>query len=105
MDKNLNNNESLNKLILEKDKKIKELEIKLKRYPFELNEGEKLITIICKNTEIFKIIEKKLYEDYKKYYDTQNYFTFNGKTVDKLKTLKENGIKNNDVIVINVYDL
>ena len=62
-------------------------------------------SIICKNTEIFKMIEKKLYEDYKKYYDTENYFTFNGKTVDKLKTLKENGIKNNDVIVINVYDL
>ena len=119
IDKKFNNYESLNKIISEKDKKIKELEIKLKRYPFELNEGEKLITInfssidqkvqnysiICKNTENFHIIEKKLYEDYNKYYDTQNFFTFNGKTVDKLRTLKENGIKNNDVIVINILDL
>ena len=42
MDNKLNNydsKESLYKKILEKDEKIKELEIKLKRYPFELNQG------------------------------------------------------------------
>ena len=86
MDNKLNNydsKESLYKKILEKDEKIKELEIKLKRYPFELNEGEELITVnfcsidqkvqnysvICKNTEIFNMLEKKLYEDFKEYYD------------------------------------
>ena len=121
-DNKLNNYDSkelLYKIILEKDEKIKELEIKLKRFPFELNEGEELISvnfsstdqkvqnysIICKNTEIFNMIEKKLYEDFKEYYDTENYFTFKGKRVHKLRTLKENGIKNNDVIVINIYDL
>ena len=51
------------------------------------------------------MLEKKLYEDFKEYYDTENYFTFKGNRVHKLRTLKENGIKNNDVIVINIYDL
>ena len=122
LDNKLNNydsKESLYKLILEKDEKIKVLEIKLKRFPFELNEGEELITVnfsstdqkvqnysvICKNTDIFNMIEKKLYEDFKDYYDTENYFTFKGKKVHKLRSLKENGIKNNDVIIINIYDL
>ncbi len=81
--------EELFKSILEKDKEIKELRIKLSRYPFELKEGEKLMTvnfqsldqklqnysIICKNSDIFNNIEKKLYEDNKDYYDTENYFT------------------------------
>ena len=108
----------LYKIILEKDEKIEILEKKLKRYPFELNEGEKLITvnfsstdqniqnysIICKNAEIFSKIEKKFCEDFTEYSNTQNYFTFNGNRVNKLRTLKENGIKNNDIIVINVFD-
>ena len=51
------------------------------------------------------MLEKKLYEDFKEYYDTENYFTFKRNRVHKLRTLKENGIKNNDVIVINIYDL
>ena len=71
---NVNSKESsLYQIIIEKDKKINELEEKLKRYPIELNEGEKLLTlnfssldqklknysIICKNTDIFNYVEKK----------------------------------------------
>ena len=121
LDNKLNNCDSkelLYKIILEKDERIEILEKKLKRYPYELNEGEKLITvnfistdqniqnysIICKNTEIFSKIEKKFYEDFKEYSDTHNFFTFNENRVNKLKTLKENGIKNNDIVVINVFD-
>ena len=117
---NVNSEESsLYQLIIEKDKKIKELEEKLKRYPIELNEGEKLLTlnfnsldqklknysIICKNTDIFNYVEKKIYDDNKEYYDTENYFTVNGKKIHKYKNLDENGIKNNDVIILNVLDI
>ena len=111
--------EELFKSILEKDKEIKELRIKLSRYPFELKEGEKLMTlnfqsfdenlksysIICKNTDIFNNIEKKLYENHKEYYDTENYFTVNGNRIHKLKSLDENKINNNDIIILNMLDI
>ena len=116
---NIDSKESLYKTILEKDAKIKELEIKLKRYPFELNEGEKLMSInfksfdqkiqnfsiICKNTDEFNKIERRLYDEYKEYYDTENYFTVNGIKIHKIKTLEENKIHNNDVIILNVLDI
>ena len=114
-----NSKESLVNAILEKDREVNELKKKLLRYPFELNEGEKMLTvnfisseqkinnysIICKNTDIFNYLEKKLYEEYKEFYDTENYFTVNGKKIHKLKSLDENQIKNNDVIVLNTLDL
>ena len=104
------------KIIIEKDEEIKELKLKLSRYPMELKEGEKLMTInlttidskiqnysiICKNTDIFNNIEKKIYEEYKEYYDTENYFTVNGKKINRFKNLDENNIHNNDVIILNM---
>ena len=118
LDNNINSKESLMKIILEKDKEINELKIKLSRFPFELKEGEKLMTVnfisadqkvqhysvICKNTDTFNVLEKKLYEDYKEFYETENYFTFNGKKIHKLKNLDENNIKNNDIIMLNVIE-
>jgi len=119
LDNNIVSKESLMKTILEKDKELNELKQKLSRYPFELKDGEKLMTvniisndqkvqnysIICKNTDTFNIIEKKLYEDFKEFYETENYFTFNGKKIHKLKSLDENNINNNDVIILNVIDI
>jgi len=115
----LNSKEELNKNIQEKDRKLKELELKLSRYSLELNEGEKLMTInfstidrriqnysiICKNTDIFNNIEKRLYEDYEEYYDTENYFTINGKKINKCKNLEENNIHNNDAIILNIIGI
>ena len=115
----LNSKEELNKNIQEKDRKLKELELKLSRYSLELNEGEKLMTInfstidrriqnysiICKNTDIFNNIEKRLYEDYEEYYDTENYFTINGKRINKCKNLEENNIHNNDAIILNIIGI
>ena len=116
---NSNSKESLINTILEKDREVNELKKKLLRYPFELNEGEKMMTvnfisteqkinnysIICKNTDIFNNLEKKLYEEYKEYYETENYFTVNGKKIHKLKSLDENQIKNNDIILLNALDI
>ena len=110
--------DELYKTIIEKNKEIKELKIKLARFPFELNEGEKLMTInfttmdskirnysiICKNTDIFNNLEKKLYEEYKTYYETDNYFYANGHRIHKLKSLEENNIHNNDVIMLNTLE-
>ena len=115
---NLGLNESITKALLDKDKEINELKKKLSRYPFELKEGEKMMTvnflssdqkiqnysIICKNTDVFHNIEKKLYEGFNEFYETENYFTVNGLKINKLKTLEENKIKNNNVIMLNVID-
>ena len=115
----LNSKEELNKSIVEKDKELKELKLKLSKYPLELNEGEKLMTInfttidkriqnysiICKNTDIFNTIEKKLYEDYEEYYDTENYFTINGRKIQKCKNLEENNIHDNDAIILNIIGI
>ena len=116
---NPNSKESLINLILEKDRELNELKKKLSRYPFELNEGEKMMTVnflsgnqkiqnyslICKNSDSFSVLEKKLYEDFKEFYESENYFTVNGNKIHKLKSLDENKIKNNDVIILNVIDI
>ena len=116
----ININEDKNISNLDKDitikklyKDIDELKNKLSLYPIELSKGEKLISvifssqnenmiysIICKNTEKFSKLEEKLYKDYPEYSKFDNYFKINGNRVDKMKTLDENKIKNNDVIII-----
>ena len=100
--------------IIEKDREIKELKLKLSRFPLILEEGEKLLSItfestnqqmhdslICKNTDEFHKIEGKLYEKYPEFSENQNFFTANEKKINKYKTLEQNGIKNNDVIILN----
>ena len=115
----LDSKEELFKIIIEKERELKELKLELSRYPIELKDGEKLMTvnfttvdskiqnysIICKNTEIFNIIETKLYKDYKEYYDTENFFTVNGKKIHKYKTLDENNIHNNNIVILNIIDI
>ena len=109
--------ETLYETILEKDKEIKDLKLKLSRYPVELNEGEELMSlifisvdqklncsIICKNTDKFNKVETKLYDYYPEYTENENYFTFNGIKINKYKTLEENKIKNNNVVILNTID-
>ena len=108
----------LEKLLKEERNKNIELKEKLARYPFELLPGERMMSIIfssltqnvhysviCKNTDIFVNVELKLYKDYPEYKKGEkNFFTVNGNKIDKYKTLEENGIKNSDVILINIKD-
>ena len=123
--KNINNYNDLNrakydelmKYILKKDKEIEDLKAKLARFPFQLLKGEKLMSInitsidqnihcsfICKNTDIFSNIEAKLYQKYKEYSENENFFTVNGKKINKHKNLDDNEIKDNDIIILNVID-
>ena len=101
--------------LIEKDKEIKELKLKLSRYPFELLEDEKLMSIIltsadekinysmiCKSKDKFNIIENKFYEEFPEYIETENHFMLRGKKINKYKTLEDNKINNNDIIHINI---
>ena len=105
------NNDSM---FIELYRRIDELKEKLSRYPFELNKDEKIISInfisrdgklhysvFCKNTEKFNRLEEKLYDDYPEYSESDNYFVSNGNIIKKFKTLKENNIHHNDIIMIN----
>ena len=106
-------NSNKDNIIKELNNEIDKLKKKLSRYPLELSNGEKLISviftssdqnmfysIICKNTQKFIELEKKLYNDYPEYSKSDNYFMINGNRVDKTKSLDENKIRNNDVIIL-----
>ena len=98
-------------------KEIEELKEKLAMLlPFKLSKGDKIITvnfksgdqavnysILCKNTHKFDYLLENLYEKYPNYKNIKDsiYFLANGVKVDTLKTLDENNIKDNDIILIN----
>ena len=97
-----------------KGSNIEELEneIKLFRTYYKFSTDEKLIsiefihspdidyTIIAKNTDDFLNIEKELYKKFPNYKNSENQFLLNGNKINKYKTLKENNIKNNDIVTI-----
>ena len=101
----------------EKEKLIKEYELKISQFPFEFSPGEKIMSIIftsfdqnqiiissfiCKNTDIFNALENKLYEKHPEYKGLESNFFINGRKIDKNKSLDENKIKNNDIIIISI---
>lgn len=117
LNKKINELETILNMQIDKNsqlsKKIKELEAKLSRYPFELLEGEKIMSVmvhsvslniytslICKNTDLFMNLEIKLYEEFPNAKRKNNYFTVKGQLVDRYKSLQENNIKENDVILL-----
>ena len=98
----------------EKEKEIKSLKSAL---PFEIKQGEKLMSIIfvsvdqkihhsfiCKNTDIFINLEKSLYDIYPKFGECENYFLLNGNKINKYKSLESNNIKDSDIITLNQYN-
>jgi len=42
-----------------------------------------------------------LYKEYSNYKDIENVFVVNGRKINKYKSLKDNNIKNNDIIQLN----
>ena len=57
-------------------------------------------TITCKNEMKFYIVEDQLYEQYPEYINGENFFMYNGYKINRWKTLKDNGIKENSLIVL-----
>ena len=60
-----------------------------------------IYSLPCKKTDTFNDIEDLLYEEFPEYKNTKNYFTINGRKIDKFKTIEENKIKNSDKINLN----
>ena len=114
-----NNNETIElyKQINELNKQINELNKKLKRYPINLEENEKLMSviftsvdqkahysIICKNTDTIHNLESELYKEYPEYCVTENYFLCKGQVINKFQSFEMNHIKNGDTIILNKRD-
>ena len=62
-------------------------------------------SVDCKNTDLFNTIENKLYKDFPEYYGTKNYFIIKGIKIDKNKSLEENNIHNNEMIMLNLLNI
>ena len=62
------------------------------------------IFLTCKNSDIFIKIEEKLYDKYPEYKEYNTYFTVNGRSVKRFKTIQENNIKNNDNIFLEILE-
>ena len=111
------NNEKIIQLYEDLKSKDEQLKLITSQLNFSLFPKEKLmnviivstdqkihIPIICKNTDDFSRLEKKIYEEYPDYSESDNYFLINGRKINRNKTLDQNKIKNNDVITLNVYN-
>lgn len=100
---------------LEKDKTEKKV---LEVNPDELLKGEKLISvnfttmdekmhysIICKSTDIFSKIEDQFYNDNPKYNKNENIFMIGNKKIENSKTLDDNDIHNNSIIILKKSEI
>jgi hypothetical protein len=97
---------------MDKDKEIKKLNKIKEAFPFEIKDGDQILTVIfvsadenihysfiCKDSEQFSIVENRLYEVYPEY-KGENTFIVRGNKIKKNRTLKENNIKYSDIIML-----
>ena len=106
----LNNSDEIVRLY----KKIEELNEQIKRYPFTLEKGEKILSVIfmsisqkvnysmfCKNTDSIYKLEGELYKAFPELAETNNYFLCKGTVVNRFKKFEDLKFKNGDIIIIN----
>ena len=107
----------LQNIIKEKIDEINVLKSKLSDSNIEnIQPGEKIIAIgftsadqtiqnfyrYCKDSDLFVKLEEKLYDEYPEYKNIETYFSVNGKKVLRFKSMKENNIKNGQIIMLNI---
>ena len=110
----IQNNSNDSNIIIQLYKKIENLNEKLKRAPYILEENEKLISVIftstdqkahysmiCKNTDTIHDLEKDLYKEYPNFSMSENYFLCKGKVINKFQSFESYKIKNGDIIILN----
>ena len=60
--------------------------------------------IVCNEKDLISRLEEELYNEYPKYKDYNTYLTCNGNILKRFKTIGENKIKKNDVILVNIVE-
>ena len=61
-------------------------------------------SVSCKNTDIFVDIEEMFLDKYPEYKDKEIYYMVNSFKIRRFKTIEENRIKNNDKIMVYIYE-
>ena len=94
--------------IEKKDEEIKQLNMKLKNNDlsdiiavnFISNNGVVNYPTSCKGNQPFYEIEEKLYQYYPECKERRSFFLYNGKEIQRFKTINENKIKDGGVILM-----
>ena len=87
------------KVKMEEDSNNKLINVK-----FESSDGAINTTISSFENDKFNILEEKLYIEYEKYRETNNLFLVGGNQVMRFRTLKENKIKDGQVVIMTVFE-
>ena len=58
----------------------------------------------CHITDEFHNIEQELYKEYPELKEVNTYFTVNGQTIKRFKTITENKIKNYVIVILNIFE-
>jgi hypothetical protein len=110
----------LQNIINMKEQQIYQLNIKNNSFDNGINNfmpGDNIISILFesgnqkiknffgayKDTETFVRIEEKLYDEFPEFKDEDTYCLVRGKKIKRFKTLRENGIKDRDIIQVHIY--
>ena len=65
---------------------------------------DKIFPISCSSNDTIVKFEELFYNEYPEYKDHNTYLTVNGRSVKRFKTIEENGIKQGNAIIVDVYD-
>ena len=90
---------------LKTTKKNEEIQNNLISIIFQSLDKRVHCSIICKETDLFTNVESSLYKKYPEYLESEQFYVVNGKQIDKCKTLNENGIKDNDIILLYANEM
>lgn len=60
--------------------------------------------IVCNDNTLISRLEEEIYNEYSEYKNYNTYLMVNGIVIKRFKTIKENGIKKGDQIIINLYE-
>ena len=126
-----NGQADLKKIIEQKEKEIKVLKDELQNKKNEINDLKESLNnnsnsilqvgkpfainfesvdskikypIVCTNNTIISRLEEEIYSEYPEYKEHNTYLTCNGEVVKRFKTIKENGIKKGNSLIINIYE-
>ena len=93
--------------------KEEELEKIKSKIGFEIKEDEQIMTLIftsvdqkiqhafiCKDSDKLNQLEGVLYDIFPEYANQENIFLCHGTKINKFKTMKDNKIKNSDIVVL-----
>ena len=99
---NLQKNNNINNNIIENDRLIKESKIIC--INFTSSDQKINFEIPSVSTDIFAVIEEKLYQEYPEYRETNNYFIANGNQILRFKTISDNKIVSGRPVMLLVPD-